>query len=72
MDKDAEIELTLDGRRAHRLPGAHNDAGNGARVRADLPASKRDKIFYFEVTVVEKHGDCGIGIGISSRVRESR
>ena len=69
MDKDAEIELTLNKCRAHRLAVAHNTSGRGARVRADVPASSLDGIFYFEVTIIKKCGQFGIGIGISNKVR---
>ena len=67
VDKDAEIELTMDKRRAHRLAGAYD---NGARGRADVPADKSTSpLFYFEITVIKKCGPRGIGVGVSSKVK---
>ena len=69
MDKDTEIELTMDRRRAHRLHGFKDAAGKGARVRANAPASRSDgEIFYYEITIIKKCGHFGIGVGFSTKV----
>jgi hypothetical protein len=55
LDKDAEIELTRGGLRAHRVHDAMETADSGAgdaggaRVRADAPAPSGAALFYFEV-----------------------